>query len=115
MQAAKAAYTNNLEFVASGFQACWRNAEDLVSASRSLLDKDFHACSVSLAILALEEMGKLCSIDGLLFAMMISKLKILAKRSERCHQIGVATNAASRDRGLCVVDPRSVSDPEPFR
>ena len=64
----KRAYRNTLDYVESGFRACWRNAQDLVWASKSLLDSGFHAPVLSLAVLALEELGKLYYIDGLLFA-----------------------------------------------
>ena len=61
-------YRNTLDFVESGFVACWLNAGDLVSASQQLIDSGLHAPALSLAVLALEELGKLFAIDGLLFA-----------------------------------------------
>ncbi|MFM9915288.1 MAG: AbiV family abortive infection protein [Rhizobacter sp.] len=61
-------YRNNLDFVASAFQACWSNARDLVSAAKLLLDAGLHAQALSLSVLALEELGKLFCVDGLLFA-----------------------------------------------
>lgn len=39
-----------------------------MTASQTLIDADLHAPALSLAVLALEELGKLCAIDGLLFA-----------------------------------------------
>jgi AbiV family abortive infection protein len=59
----KRTYNEALGFVQSGFVACWRNASDLVSASKVLLDAGIHAPAVSLAVLALEEMGKLFAVE----------------------------------------------------
>jgi len=64
----KRRYRNSLEYVESGFKACWRNTQDLVEASNILLEKGFHAQALSLSVLALEELAKLRAIDGLLYA-----------------------------------------------
>jgi AbiV family abortive infection protein len=64
----KRRYRNSLDFVAGGFRASWRNANDLLAASKNLIEQGLHAPALSLAVLALEEVGKLCAIDGLLFA-----------------------------------------------
>jgi AbiV family abortive infection protein len=64
----KRKYRNSLDFVESGFRACWQNAQDLVLASQKLMENNSHALALSLAVLALEEIAKLCAIDGLLFA-----------------------------------------------
>jgi hypothetical protein len=61
----KRRYRNTLEFIQDGFRACWRNASDLVAASENLIDQGLHGPGLSLAVLALEELGKLCAIDGL--------------------------------------------------
>jgi AbiV family abortive infection protein len=68
MSAQKRKYRNSLEHVERGFQACWHNAQDLVLASKKLIDDGLHAPALSLAVLALEEIAKLYAIDGLLFA-----------------------------------------------
>jgi AbiV family abortive infection protein len=52
-------YRSALDMVHSGYLACWRNASDLVKASKLLIDANLHAPALSLAILALEELGKL--------------------------------------------------------
>ncbi len=67
-QQSKRRYRNTLDFVESGFRACWQNAKDLVLASQKLIDSGLHAHALSLAVLALEELGKLMAIDGLLYA-----------------------------------------------
>jgi len=61
-------YRSSLEYVESGFRACWRNAQDLVLGSQKMIDSGLHALALALAVLALEELGKLSAIDGLLFA-----------------------------------------------
>jgi AbiV family abortive infection protein len=61
-------YRANLAFVESAFEACWRNAQALVGGAKLLLDNELHAQALSLSVLALEELGKLFCIDGLLFA-----------------------------------------------
>lgn len=61
-------YRNNLDFIKSAIRACRDSAKDLVSASKLLIDTGYHAQSLSLSVLALEELGKLFSVDGLLLA-----------------------------------------------
>ena len=64
----KRPYGTSLEFVESGFMACWQNAKELLSASQKLIDSGLHAPALSLSVLALEELGKFFAIDGLLYA-----------------------------------------------
>ncbi len=66
--ATKSKYRNKLEFVESAFEACWKNTNDLITAAKLLLDKGLHGIALSTSVLALEELGKLFCIDGLLFA-----------------------------------------------
>jgi len=61
-------YRSNLLFIESGFRACWRNATDLLSATTVLLDARHFGVSLSVSVLAMEEIGKMMFIDGLLFA-----------------------------------------------
>lgn len=61
-------YRNNLKFITHGFSTCRENACALVEASKVLLDRGYHAQALSLSVLALEELGKLSFVDGLLFA-----------------------------------------------
>lgn len=61
-------YRSNLDFVADAFRACLENSTQLVKASKLLLDSGHHALCLSLSVLALEELGKLFCVDGLLFA-----------------------------------------------
>jgi AbiV family abortive infection protein len=64
----KRRYRNSLDFIQEGFRVCFVNAQDLLSASTKLLEANLHGPALSLAVLALEEVGKLYAIDGLLFA-----------------------------------------------
>jgi len=64
----KRRYRNSLAFVESGLTACVGNANDLLAGATSLLKSGLHAPALSLSILTLEELGKACFIDGLLYA-----------------------------------------------
>ena len=81
----KRAYRNALEFVESGFRACWQNAKDLLSASQKLIDGGLHAPALSLGVLALEELGKLFAIDGLLYARLEDHKSMVFIKSGRSH------------------------------
>jgi AbiV family abortive infection protein len=61
-------FRNRLDVVFAGIAACRANAADLLASAHHLADLDAPAPALSLAVLALEEMGKLLFIDGLLFA-----------------------------------------------
>jgi len=64
----KRKYRSSLEFVESGFRACWRNALDLLRAARLQLDAKQPGVALSLSVLAMEEVGKMMFLDGLLFS-----------------------------------------------
>lgn len=64
----KRKYHTNLEFIESGFRACWRNATDLLASARMLLDAKHLGVSLSLSVLTMEEIGKMMFLDGLLFS-----------------------------------------------
>lgn len=70
-------YRNSLDFVEAGFKACWLNTRDLVKGTKVLLDNSLHALALSTSVLALEELGKLFCVHGLLFA-----------RTARIHRAG---------------------------
>lgn len=57
-----------MTFVEDAFRACWTNTNDLVASAKLLRANGFHALALSVSALALEELGKLFCIDGLLFA-----------------------------------------------
>ena len=82
----KRKYRNTLEFVEIGIQACSDNATDLTTASRIFLEHQLHAPAASLAILAIEELGKLFAIDGLLFARTDDHKAQAFSQSLRSHQ-----------------------------
>src|SRR6266566_7629149 len=86
----KRRYRNSLDFVAGGFRACWRNANDLLAASKNLIEQGLHAPGLSLAVLALEEIGKMCAIDGLLFAQSDDHKAQRFGKSQRDHDTKLA-------------------------
>jgi len=86
----KRQYRNSLDFIEDGFRACWRNASDLVAASKNLIDQGLHAPGLSLSVLALEELGKLCAIDGLLFARSDDHKSHRFGKSQRDHNTKLA-------------------------
>jgi AbiV family abortive infection protein len=61
-------YRNNLDFIEKAIRASWKNAQELLSGAEILIDKEHHAQALSLSVLALEEVGKLFCIDGLIFS-----------------------------------------------
>jgi len=63
-----ATYENPIEFIADGVEACWLNAVDLVESAKQMKEQGRNGLAVSLCVLALEEIGKLYMVDGLLFA-----------------------------------------------
>jgi AbiV family abortive infection protein len=105
-------YRNSLDFVESGFRACWRNANDLIAASKSLIDQGLHAPGLSLAVLALEEVGKLCAIDGLLYARSDDhKSHTFGKsRSDHCTKLTALPLLPFFIANLSRVDPRHTDD-----
>lgn len=66
--AEKRKYSQSLSFIEDGFAACSRNAIDLVGAAAKLSVENYFAPCLSMSVLALEEMGKMWHLDGLLFA-----------------------------------------------
>src|SRR6266545_4958842 len=72
--------------IVGGIEACLRNASDLVKAAKLLLEAQLHAPSLSLAILAMEEVGKTILIDGLIFAQPEDERAELLKRGGRQHR-----------------------------
>ena len=86
----KRRYRNNLDFVEAGLCACWRNANELVAASKNLIDRGQHAPALSLSVLALEELGKMCAIDGLVFARSNDDKAQRFDKSLRGHDVKLA-------------------------
>jgi AbiV family abortive infection protein len=113
MSAPKRRYRNNLDFVEAGFRACWTNAKELVAASDELIHEGLHAPALSLAVLALEEIGKLCSVDGLLFARAGDGKSQRFDKSQRDHEtkLRVVPLLPVLITNLTRVDPRFKKDP----
>jgi AbiV family abortive infection protein len=109
----KRRYRNNLDFVEAGLCACWRNANELVAASKNLIDRGQHAPALSLSVLALEELGKMCAIDGLVFARSNDDKAQRFDKSLRGHDVKLAALQLLPlfIGNLSLVDPRRASDP----
>jgi len=64
----KRKYKSELNLIVQGIEACRNNAERLVAAAKDELATERWGLALSLATLALEEIGKLLFVDGLLFS-----------------------------------------------
>ena len=109
----KQKYRNKLEFVEDAFKACWANANDLLKAAKILLNNDLHGVALSNSVLAIEELGKLLCIDGLLFARSNdekakSYAKALKSHSTKLSSFTLFPLLLSN---IAQVDPRYKSDP----
>jgi AbiV family abortive infection protein len=105
----KRRYGKSLEFVRAGFLACLQNAKDLVAASKVLIDSGYLAPALSLSVLALEEIGKLIAIDGLLFARADSDRAGKAMKADRSHIVKLQALAVvdMMVAKTSLVDPRN--------
>jgi AbiV family abortive infection protein len=106
-------YRANLAFVEAAFRACWGNAQDLVKGAKLLLDNGLHAQALSLSVLALEELGKLFCIDGLLFARTDDHKVAAFAKSLRSHALkleAILMFPLFLGR-IAAVDPRHVALP----
>jgi len=110
--ATKPKYRNKLEFVESAFEACWKNTNDLIAAAKLLLDKGLHGIALSTAVLALEELGKLFYIDGLLFARSDDYKAEAYLKSLKSHSVKLSalTSLPLLLGNIARVDPRYGSD-----
>ena len=110
----KQRYRNKLDFVEDAFQACWTNANDLIEAAKLLLDNELHGVALSMSVLAIEELGKLFCIDGLLFARSDDdKAKAYAKSLKRhSTKLSSFTLISFLLGNIAQVDPRLKSDPK---
>lgn len=64
----KAKYTHSLKFLKSGYLSIRETITQLVSSSSLLLENGAHSQAASLAVIALEECGKIFLLDSLLFS-----------------------------------------------
>ncbi len=107
-------YRNKVEFIEDAFKACWTNANDLIASAKILFDKGFHGISLSISVLALEELGKLFCIDGLLFARSDDHKADAYTKSLKSHttKLSSLTLLSLLLRNIAEVDPRFKSEPE---
>lgn len=83
-------YSKSLSFIEEGFAACSRNAIDLTRAAEKLSAEKYYAPCLSMSVLALEEMGKMFFIDGLLFAKSEGTKAEYFGKSLRSHNVKLA-------------------------
>lgn len=82
----KQSYTSSMDVLEAGFIACWQNIRDLVASARLLKEHGKHAPALSLSVLALEEIGKLIALDGLLLAVQGDDKSKLQRKVSRSHK-----------------------------
>ena len=61
-------YREAVNLLADGVKACWKQSLALLAEANSVRARGSHSLALSLAVLAMEEVGKLMLTDGLLFA-----------------------------------------------
>ena len=108
----KRKYRNKLDFVEDAFRACWTNTNDLVASAKLLLDNGFHGLALSVSVLALEELGKIFCIDGLLFARSDDHKAEAYVRSLKSHatKLSSLTVLPYLLGNIAAADPRIKSD-----
>ena len=82
----KQSYTSSMDILEAGFVACWHNIRDLVASAKLLKEHGKHAPALSLSVLALEEIGKLIALDGLLLAIQGDDKSKLHRKVSRSHK-----------------------------
>lgn len=82
----KQSYTSSIDILEAGFVACWHNIRDLVASAELLKENGRHAPALSLSVLALEEMGKLIALDGLLLSTQGDEKSKMQRKVSRSHK-----------------------------
>ncbi len=80
-------HEGDLEFIGEGVEACWYNAVELMSAARLVQGHGNHGLALALAVLAMEEIGKLALVDGLLFSKPEDERSSGFKNGFRSHKL----------------------------
>lgn len=80
-------YRNSVEGIGAGVEACWLNAVKIVSGANLLKSQGYYGLALSISILAIEEIGKLILLDGLLFAHKYDKRSDIFEKGFRSHKI----------------------------
>ncbi|MHB8085459.1 MAG: AbiV family abortive infection protein [Dehalococcoidia bacterium] len=82
-----AQYANELEFIGEGVEACWQNARDLLKYAKLVHSHENCGLALSLAVISMEEIGKLLMIDGLLFAKEKDERTIIFQKGYKSHKL----------------------------
>jgi len=100
------------EFIGDVVEACWSNAVQLVESAKQVKAQGRNGLAISLSVLALEEIGKLHIVDGLLFAKPGDERSDLYEKGFRKHTIKlkVLDLFPLMLTYLCTFDPRYASE-----
>jgi AbiV family abortive infection protein len=105
-------FENPVEFIGDVVEACWSNAVELIESAKQMKTQGRNGLAVSLSVLALEEVGKLHIMDGLLFAKPGDERSDLYEKGFRKHTIKlrVLDLFPLLLNYLCSFDPRYFSE-----
>jgi len=101
-------YRSPVDDIGEGIEACWLNALDLLESAKLVKSQGHHALALSLAVLTMEEIGKMIMIDGLLFAKPGDERSKIFEGGFRCHKskLGALDVFPFLLRYLGTLDPR---------
>jgi len=77
----------SVDIIARGIEACLLNANELLQTAKEAMSLKRHGLALSLAVLAMEEVGKLIAIDGLSFAKPGDDRRGIAQNAQRYHRL----------------------------
>jgi AbiV family abortive infection protein len=108
----KRKYRNSVSFVVEAMRQCCANSLTLAAEAKAILDRGSHALSLSIAVLALEEIAKITLIDGLLLAKAGDYKTEMFEKGHKLHTLKLMRLPVLH---LCVIamarhDPRYETD-----
>ncbi len=80
-------YKSGLEFIGAGVEACWQNSDELIKFAKLIQSHGNCGLALSLAVLSMEEIGKLLLIDGLLFSKQNDEISALFENGYKSHKL----------------------------
>jgi len=101
-------YRSPVDSIGEGIEACWLNALDLLKSAKLVKSQGHHALALSLAVLTMEEIGKMVMVDGLLFAKPGDERNKIFEGGFRSHKskLGALDVFPFLLNYLCTLDPR---------